>query len=264
MGSPSAPHNFSGFLPEVHIFGEITFPTYFLVVSISFCFCLFWLVRRTDQRALSRNAGLDLALVLMVFGFLGARLFHIFFEEPAYYWQSWGRIFEIWRGGFVWYGGALLGTFGFWLYMKRRHLPKGIWLDIFAPICALGYGLGRVACLLTGCCFGGVCELPSGYSFLYPTQAFAVIWEFAVLALILFLEKRRRSSGTLLKKDGAMFAIWVGLHSVGRIIMEAFRADPRGPAILNLSVSTWISLALIAAALWLGYFRHLRQRKSTH
>ncbi len=242
-------HDFSGYLPSITLPLGIVIPTYFLIVSLAFSMSLIWLVRRAEARALSRNLSLDLAMIVMGFGFLGARLFHILFEEPAYYWESWSRVYEIWRGGFVWFGGALLAAVGVGLYMRRRFMPIGVWLDVFAPLCAFGYALGRLACVLAGCCYGATCTLSSGYTFRYPTQIFASTWEFAVLFILLLIERRRRFLGPWFKRDGQLFVIWLGLHSIGRIIMESFRADPRGPEPLGLSVSTWISLVLLIAAI---------------
>jgi len=37
--------------------------------------------------------------------------------------------------------------------------------DLIAPSCALGAGLGRLGCLMQGCCFGGACDLPWAVTF---------------------------------------------------------------------------------------------------
>lgn len=227
-------------------------PTYFIVVSLAFSICLVWLARRTDAQGLSRNQALDISLILMITGFIGARFVHIFFEEPFYYAEDLARVFEIWRGGFVWYGGALISGMAALIFMRRRKLDLGRWLDLFAPVLALGYMLGRVACWIVGCCYGDFCHLFEGMTFRYPTQAFAVFWEGGVLALLLYLERARRRTRApfwLQRYPGRLFSLWLMLHAIGRIIMEIFRADPRGPAPLGLSISTWISLALIAAVL---------------
>lgn len=220
---------------------------YFFVVSLTFCISLLWLVRRTDARGLSRNQALDLALVIMLAGFIGARLTHVVFEEPVYYSKDPWRVLEFWRGGFVWFGGALVGGFSGALWARNRKLDLPTWLDLFAPILALGYASGRIACWVVGCCYGAYCHLFEGVTFRYPTQAFAVVWEAGVLALLLNYEKKRREARAplWLQKPGRLFSIWLILHSCGRVIMEWFRADPRGPEPLGLSLATWISLVLI-------------------
>lgn len=233
-------HPLSGFLPSLTVFG-VVIPIYFLVVSISFIVALIVLVKRADRLALSRNRALDIALVIMVSGFIGSRLFHVVFEEPAYYAQAPWRIFDIWRGGFVWYGGALAAVVSSLVFVSWKRLPLGPWLDLFAPIAALGYALGRVACVLTGCCYGRV-FVWQGVSYRHPTQSYAVAWELAVFATLLLVERAR-----FFKKPGSLFLLWAALHACGRLVMEAFRDDDRGPLVLGLSVSTVISLAILIA-----------------
>jgi hypothetical protein len=54
------------------------------------------------------------------------------------------------------------------------------------------------------------------------------------------------------RKPGMLFFSWILAHGFGRVMMEYFRDDFRGPSILNLSISTWTSLVLICAGT--GYF----------
>lgn len=240
-------HDLSGHFPILSFGEDLEIQTYFIVISLVLCLCVLWTVRRTSRLGLGRNAALDIFLVVMIFGFLGARLFHVIFEEPKYYLESPFRIFEIWRGGFVWYGGVILGAFAGVATVRYKKLPLRTWLDFFAPIAALGYGLGRIACFLAGCCYGAVCVLSDGSKIRHPTQLYAVAWELAVVVALLRLENRSL-------RPGSVFAAWVVLHSIGRVIMEHFRADPRGPEPLGLSLATWISGILIAivAGSWLS------------
>ena len=67
-------HNWSGFWPVVRIGDTALFPTYFLITSLSFCICILWLVRRAERRDFPRNTLLDLSIVVMAAGFLGAFL----------------------------------------------------------------------------------------------------------------------------------------------------------------------------------------------
>lgn len=247
---------------------SISIPTYFFVISLSLCLCLFWLVRRTQKRALDRNTALDIALIIMVNGFVGSRLLHVFYEAPHYYAEAPLRILEIWQGGFVWYGGVLAAGAASVGYLFYRRLPLGRWLDLFAPILALGYTLGRFACLATGCCFGSVCTLANGWRFRHPTQAYAMLWEAGVLGLLLWMEKRRTSQSHLratdlrprswYENDGQIFFVWLSLHAVGRLWMEPLRFDDRGPLFYGLSLGTAISLFLLATGLHFIYHRRNR------
>lgn len=249
-------HDISGFLPALNL-GPLVLPTYFVISSLAFIAALFFLVHRAKNLRLPRNRALDTALVLMLTGFVGSRLFHVFFEEPGYYAEDPSRVLEIWRGGFVWFGGAVFGSLCSLWFLKWKREPIARYLDLFAPVGALGYAIGRLACLFTGCCYGAVCILPGmreGYAFRYPTQALAVVYEVVVLFILLKVERTREDSPWF-GRAGQLFLLWVILHGAGRILMESLRGDPRGAFIFGLSISTWISAILIV-----GSFVWLRKR----
>jgi phosphatidylglycerol:prolipoprotein diacylglycerol transferase len=238
------PHAIDGLLPSIELFGT-SIPTYYPIISLSFCICLIWLIRRGRYFKLDERLVIDSSLLVMATSFLGARLFHILFEDLSFYLQHPLDIFKFWNGGFVFYGGLLLTLFCGFLFLKWHQQKKSCWFDLYAPVAALGYALGRIACLVTGCCYGGVCEI-HGYEFRHPTQLYAVVFELGIVFFLIHIEK----SGHLLKKfknvPGYLFCLWILLHSFGRIVMESFRADPRGAMPLGLSLATWISIFLIS------------------
>ena len=107
-----------------------------------------------------------LAIWMVVCGMLGARLFFViqnrdhFFEPGLGVAETLKRIFDMVGGGLVVYGsmiGALLAT-GFVVW--RWKLPIWKTADLAAPGMALGLAIGRIGCLLNGCCWGGVCDAP--------------------------------------------------------------------------------------------------------
>jgi phosphatidylglycerol:prolipoprotein diacylglycerol transferase len=230
---------------------------YFLWISTVVSLCVFLAVRRSRQVQIQPTLTIDTLLAGLVFGLIGARLFHIVIEEPGHYFESPLRVFALGQGGFVWYGGLLVGASASVVLLQRRQFPVLRWTDAMAPIAALGYGLGRLACWIQGCCYG-VCLLSSDTAACahgrYPTQLFAVGWELAVAAMLW------RSSGW---KRGVWTGLWLALHGLGRIIMEQHRADPRGLPIAGLSVGTWLSAALLVLGLVL-IWRARQSRDSSH
>ena len=103
-----------------------------------------------------------LAVWMIIAGIVGARLFFV-----IQYWKDFQRetigktLFEVFKfteGGLVVYGslfGALL-AFSFFCYQRKRcPLVLG---DRIGPSLLLGLAIGRIGCLLNGCCYGGVCE----------------------------------------------------------------------------------------------------------
>lgn len=236
---------------------SFSLPSYIAVISITCCICLIWVYIRAKKFQEDVRIALDMSLMIMIGAFLGARLFHVFYEGYDYYSVFPYDAFRFWDGGFVYYGGWIGGFLLSLLFAKVYKLDFMRWADFFAPVLALGYGLGRIACFLNGCCFGDLCELPWALEFTYPglpvghrhpTQLYAMGWELLVtLPLLLAIENRKKFTGQI-------FFAWIFLHGVGRLIMETFRADDRGQFILNLSVSSWISLAFIFISAGAIYF----------
>lgn len=213
--------------------------SYFVYLGILYTFLIYAVYWRALRLNIFLTEALDLAFIIMVFGFIGGRLTHVFFESPEIYRDNWIRVLYFWEGGFVFYGGAVLAFVMSYLFMHWKQMPLAQWADFYAPIAALGYALGRVSCLIAGCCYGRACSLPWAVSGRHPTQLYAVITEFMTLGFLIYIEKKKRL------KNGVLFATWVALHSLGRILMESFRDDFRGPQMGGLSISTWISLLLL-------------------
>lgn len=251
-------------LPMITL-GTLKFPTYFLVISLIFSAGIFAFLRRAEERHLDRNTCLDLCLTIMLSGILGARLIFFIFEAPEYLLANPVALLRVWEGGFVFYGGALSSAAAGIVFLKYRKEPLEPWLDAIAPVAAFGYGFGRIGCFLAGCCYGRACDLPWAVTFpegvdappgvpIHPTQLYAVFWEIGVGGLLLLLERIR----TVKFNPGSLFFVWMIFHALGRLVMEAFRADPRGPTLLGLTISGWTSIALLVAGRVL-YSRNQRE-----
>ena len=242
--------------PLIPISESISIPTYLLIISLTYCFSIFWVLKRAQKFEYNTKLALDICLTIMIGGFIGARALHILYEEPSYYLENPLDIFKVWQGGFVFYGGAIAAFFSTAFLIKKRGENLFQWLDLFAPIAAGGYAMGRLACFFNGCCYGKACQLPWAVQFppslhshetilRHPTQLYAFSWEIILLILLLLLEKRKT-----LKTPGHLFLTWTSLHSIGRLIMETFRDDNRGHFILNQSISTWLSLIILTTSLY--------------
>ena len=229
--------------------------TYIFMMSMICSVSLLWAVKRADQKGFSRHKTLDYSLVIMIFGLLGARLVHVVFEYPDYYFENPLDIFLLYQGGFVFYGGFLSAFLGCFIVIKYRKDSPTVWMDFFTPIISLGYALGRIGCFLGGCCYGKPTygepfSVPWAVTFstgvaapanipLHPTQLYLSGSEFIIFALVLFVEKKK------ILPTGGLFYFWLLLHSVSRLTIEPFRGDFRGEVFLSLSLSSWISVVFI-------------------
>jgi phosphatidylglycerol:prolipoprotein diacylglycerol transferase len=123
----------------------------------------------------ARRVGLDVEIIyslafwMFLGGIAGARAFHV-----VEYWELyahsdplamlWG-VLNVAAGGLVVYGALFGGLAAAVIYFAIRRMPPLPIADVVIPGMALGLAIGRVGCLLNGCCFGGACELPWAVTF---------------------------------------------------------------------------------------------------
>ena len=58
------------------------------------------------------------------------------------------------------------------MFVYKHKLPGLAMSDLIAPGVLLGMAIGRIGCLLNGCCYGGACDLPWAVEFPYGTPPF--------------------------------------------------------------------------------------------
>ncbi len=234
-------------------FGQISIPSFFVVISLSLSFLVIYLSMRIDSHGVSSTIAYDLALVLMIFGFVGGRLMHVFFEEWPYYEKYPYQILYFWQGGYVFFGGFFASFISALIYCRIKKIQFLKMADFFSPLLSLAHAFGRLGCLLAGCCYGLKCNLPWALEGRHPTVIYLIVGEFLIYLYLLFFERYIKS----LKENGlsgAVFFKWVLLHSLLRLNVEYYRDDFRGsffnwPLFGRLSISQVICLILILLCL---------------
>ncbi len=177
-------------------------------------------------------------------------------------------LMDVVKGGGVWLGGALAG-FGFATYMFRRYrVPVGLGTNVLFIGIPFAHAVGRLGCLIGGCCFGKPTDLPWGITFhneishrlmrtplgvsLHPTQIYEFIVEMTNWAIVYFLWRRKA-------KPWSLAFVWFALYGVQRIVIEALRGDKIRGHVGLLSTSQWISLGMVAFAI-AGFYLVLKGR----
>ncbi len=143
---------------------------YGLMVLLGSVIGILMAIHRAQQAGVSSDEIMGLAIALFIGGVVGARLFYVIEYWPtrirqADWWSTLTEALKYTEGGLVIYGAFIGGMIGFAVYVVRRKLPALAMADLVAPSMLVGLALGRVGCLLNGCCYGGESEAPWALTF---------------------------------------------------------------------------------------------------
>jgi prolipoprotein diacylglyceryl transferase len=217
--------------PFIHL-GPVTLGTYGLFVAFGLLVALFILERDLRRRRMDADA-----YAIIVWsggaGIVGARLYHLF-ESPAEFLANpWPLLIS--RTGFAWFGGFLGGFAALVLYARKHRITFFTMMDVCSPAAALGYGIGRIGCLISGDRDYGIpTNLPWGMSFpngLVPTTERVhptPIYEFLAAVLIFYLLWRMGTRAVRGPRPaGEIFSVYLILTGLARFLVEFIRINPR-------------------------------------
>ena len=216
----------------------------------------FFLVRsEIRRRGMPEELAYDILLYAYIGGWVGARLFliptawELFRADPIAFLLS--------GSGWVWYGGVIGGALAVFLLARRNRMPLLVLADIVAPALAMGLGIGRIGCQLSGDGDYGVpTDLPWGMSYphgvvptterVHPAPVYEMLASFAIFAFLW----RRRANARL----GEVIGWYLVLAPAARFGIEFVRRNPAW--LWGLTTAQAYSVALMGLGFWLLWSSH--------
>jgi phosphatidylglycerol:prolipoprotein diacylglycerol transferase len=249
--------------PFIHI-GPLTLGTYGLMVAAGLI-CAFFILRADfARRGVSADAEAIIGITGLA-GLAGSRLYHLLESPTEFFADPWPQLFSTMGFAFV---GAIIGGFlALVTLAKRFRMSVLLMLDAASPAAAMGYGIGRIGCLISGDGDYGIpTSLPWGMSFpngivptterVHPTP----IYEFLVAILIFWILWRLGARGLKTHApNGIIFAAYLVLTGIARFLVEIIRINPRSFYGLTNAQAASVVSVIAGAALFL-YCRKLPPR----
>lgn len=178
---------------------------------------------------------------------------------------QWYRVFFLWEGGQVFFGGLIGGVLGGIAYIKWKRVPLLAMGDIGMPFLPLGHCIARFGCFFNGCCWGYPTDGPTGVSFprnslawrqhveqgliersadhslpVHPTQLYESFGLFCIFLIMRYAYKHK-------KYDGSVMFLYPLLYGILRFTDESFRGESVR-SVFGMTVSQSVALGLFLSA----------------
>jgi phosphatidylglycerol---prolipoprotein diacylglyceryl transferase len=215
--------------PFIHI-GRFTIGTFGILLWLA-AVCGCWVLYRNFRRWKIDADAISIVAVSTVAGILGAKLWHVLESPQLLIHHPADIIFD--RAGFAWYGGLIVGIAALLWQARVYKLGSLQMLDLAAPAAAIGYGVGRLGCLVSGDGdYGKPTSLPWGMSFpnglvptfqrVHPTPIYELLG-----ALFIGWVLWRRGRPGQPRPLGQITGEYLILSGVARFLVEFIRINPR-------------------------------------
>ena len=252
-----------GVNPVAFELGSFSMRWYSTFLTLAVVWLIFWMWLQVKKGAqITLDTVLSMALVGIPSGIIFARLLHVIDDiviaslhpeltasgQVINYLQHPGLI--IGGVGLTIYGAILGAALGIWVYCKITKTKMGYIVDLMAPGIIIAQAIGRVGCLLNGCCYGTPTTLPWGLVYTdpqsfgfnggiptHPTVVYEIIYCIIVFVVLMMLRKK-------LKPDGSLFALYLALYAAWRLGIDFLRDGT--PFLFGLHQAQVISIIVLA------------------
>lgn len=233
--NPAGPAAGRAHAPEAEVYPRLFgfLPTYGVMLALAVLTAWFLWISLLRREGLPLRQSTDAGFWTLIAGLLGAKFtlylveWRLFLDEPR-------RFLETIRSAGVVWGGVLIGLIVLVILARKLHLPVVRLLDSLAVPVPLAQAIGRLGCLLAGCCWGTECTRPYAITFgpaatentgvpagipLHPVQLYEAAANLFVAGLV-FLVYRRP-----VRRPGQAILTYLSLYAAVRLVVEFFRGD---------------------------------------
>ncbi|MBZ0203224.1 MAG: prolipoprotein diacylglyceryl transferase [Ignavibacteria bacterium] len=270
-------------IPKLFQIGPVPVYSYGLMLGICFIVASWLMQKEFKRRKLEEGAAINITFIALVGGVIGSKLLYVIEEWGSIMSMPTSRMFStdglFSPAGLTFYGGLILATILVFIYARVKKIPFLRIADAAAPSLAIGYGIARVGCHLSGDGdyglpvsefmswvpwgtdyskgtlppsiafrgselaqkFGGV--VPDN-TLCHPTPIYELV--FAIIIFSILWSKRK-----VFKTDGKLFGLYLILTGAFRLLVEFIRLNPK--IAFGLSEAQLISVVFVIIGLFIYY-----------
>lgn len=245
--------------------GPVTIHIYALCILMGIVLAVWITTTRWKKLGGNFDQVLDITLVSVPAGIIGARLYHIITTPERFFGPDgdWAEMFRIWNGGLGIWGGVLFGALAAWAWCRHKHYPMALLADAIAPGLLVAQAVGRLGNWFNQELYGAPTTLPWGVklnmegtaighseqcydgatcpsgTLFHPTFLYEMIWNLIGAAIIVYIGSKAMKK----LKAGSLFAVYIMWYTLGRTWIESLRID-YAHEFLGVRINVWVSMAV--------------------
>ncbi len=263
---------------SINIFGfEIAL--YGIIIGIGMLLAVLLVSKIAEKTKQNADDYWDLAVVLIIFSIIGARIYYVFFAWD-YYKDNLMSVFYIRNGGLAIYGGVIAGFITLAVYVKIRKKSYRVLADTAIYGVILGQIIGRWGNFTNREAFGQYTDglfamrIPTemvraneitesiaahmtsttNYIQVHPTFLYESLWNLGVLILMLLYLKHK-------KFHGEITLMYFAGYGLGRFWIESLRTDQLWIPGTEIPVSQVLAACLVVFAVVTDIIARVRLKK---
>jgi phosphatidylglycerol:prolipoprotein diacylglycerol transferase len=237
--------------PYLHLW-HFNIPTFGLMLWLAAVAAAFIMDRGFKRASVDADA-VGMVAIAVIAGIVGAKLWHVIDTPSEFREIGWRVLWD--TAGFAWFGGLVFGISALVIQGWFAGLGALRALDLAAPAAAVGYGIGRVGCFLSGDgCYGIETNLPWGMAFpngieptppgvrVHPTPLYELGMGLVIGWYLWWRGGKRHGTGAIVGE-------YLVLSGLARFLVEFIRRNPK--VLWGLSNAQLASLASVLAGIGL-------------
>lgn len=199
---------------------------YGIIITLAMIVGFIISLRKAKYEGIKTDDMFDLAIYLIIFCMIGARLYYVLSKPDDY--DSFYDVIAIWNGGLAIYGGIIAGALTIVVYSRIKKIKTAKLLDAAVPGLIIGQAIGRWGNFFNAEAHGTVTDLPwrmgiieGGFGtmeYYHPTFLYESLWNLLGFIIVMCLYKKKKFDG----RNTLFYLVWYG---VGRYFIEGLRTD---------------------------------------
>ncbi len=209
--------------PELLNIGPLSVRWYGLLFALAFIvgYKIFqWMYKRENQP----ESDIEQLAIYMILGVvIGARLGHVLFYNPSYYFENPLEILMVWKGGLASHGASIGILIAIYLYVKKKKVGFLWQMDRIVIVVAIGGSFVRLGNLFNSEIIGKASDVPWAFIFTrvdnvprHPAQLYESIGYLIIFLILFFIYKKKYKQ----LNDGFLFGLFLILLFTFRFFVE--------------------------------------------